>query len=84
MLNIFEGCTGLTSIKIPDSVTRIDNFAFVSCIGMTTIEFLGSVDYICEDAFINCKALEQIIIPIGFKYYFENLLPEYKFKLVEQ
>ncbi len=80
----FAGCTGLTSIKIPDSVTRINDFAFAGCIGMTTIEFLGSVDYICEDAFINCKALEQIIIPIGLKYYFENLLPEYKFKLVEQ
>ncbi len=35
----FYGCTSLTSITIPDSVTSIGNYAFLSCNGLTSITF---------------------------------------------
>lgn len=34
----FEGCEGLTSVTIPDSVTHIGNFAFEGCSGITNEE----------------------------------------------
>lgn len=35
----FEGCTGLTSITIPSSITEIDNSAFKNCTGLTSVIF---------------------------------------------
>ena len=39
----FRGCTGLTSITIPDSVTSIDYRAFYNCTGLTNIKFNGTI-----------------------------------------
>ena len=33
----FDGCSGLTSITIPDGVTSIGDFAFSDCSGLTSI-----------------------------------------------
>ena len=38
MLNIFSGCSGLTSVTIPNSVTSIGNYAFNGCSGLTRID----------------------------------------------
>ena len=34
--NAFHGCSGLTSVTIPNSVTSIGNSAFSGCSGLTT------------------------------------------------
>ncbi len=38
----FYGCSGLTSVTIPDSVTSIGNFAFSGCGGLTNVTFENS------------------------------------------
>ena len=40
----FRGCTELTSITIPDSVTSIGYNAFESCTGLTSIKFNGTIE----------------------------------------
>ena len=42
--NAFSGCTGLTTITIPSSVTTIGNSTFYGCTGLTTINFNGTKD----------------------------------------
>ena len=59
----FEGCTGLTSIDIPDGVTSIGIAAFNNCKGLTSVTIPNSVTSIGNNAFNNCKGLTSIDIP---------------------
>ena len=59
----FEGCNGLTSISIPNTVTSIDAYAFKNCSGLTSITIPNSVTVIDNDAFSGCISLTSITIP---------------------
>ena len=59
----FSGCTGLTSITIPNSVTSVGKFAFSGCTGLTSITIPNSVTSIGEYAFSSCTGLTSITIP---------------------
>ena len=53
----FYGCSGLTSIIIPDSVTSIGNYTFYGCSGLTSIIIPDSVKRIGDYAFYGCSGL---------------------------
>ena len=59
----FEDCRGLTSIKIPSSVTSIGNYVFSGCSSLTSIDIPSSVTSIGNDAFSGCSSLTSIKIP---------------------
>ncbi len=59
----FYGCSGLTSVTIPNSVTSIGNSAFSSCSGLTSVTIPNSVTSIGNSAFSSCTGLTSIIIP---------------------
>ena len=63
MIYKYYGCTGLTSIDIPNSVTSIGNLAFYSCSGLTSVDIPNSVTSIGSSAFRSCKNLTSIDIP---------------------
>ena len=56
----FEGCTGLTSITIPNSVTSIGWGAFYGCTGLTSITIPNSVTSIYSSAFYGCAGLTDV------------------------
>ena len=55
----FSGCTGLTSVTIPNSVTTIESAAFADCSKLTTV-FIGSGVETIGDAFTNCEELTDV------------------------
>ena len=59
----FSGCSGLTSIVIPDNVTSIGRYAFDRCSGLTSVTIGGGVTSIGEYAFSGCSGLTSIVIP---------------------
>ena len=59
----FEGCTGLTSVTIPDSVTSIGDRVFYGCSGMTSVTIPDSVTSISSSAFYGCSGLTSVTIP---------------------
>ena len=58
----FEGCSGLTSVDIPNSVTRIGSGAFYGCSSLTSVTIPNSVTSIEGDVFYECSGLTSITI----------------------
>ena len=59
----FSGCTGLTEIVIPDSVTTIGSYAFSGCTGLTRVVLPAGLTAIPDCCFNNCEKLPGIAIP---------------------
>ena len=71
----FKGCSGLTSITIPNSVTSIGEKAFSGCSGLTSITIPNSVTSIGPWAFSSCSGLTSVTIPnsvtsIGGEFFY--------------
>ena len=62
----FINCKKLTSVTLPDSLLRIESFAFWYCTGLTNV-FTENVEYIGESAFtINTSFMQNF--PSGLNY----------------
>ena len=59
----FYNCTSVTSVSIPNSITRIMPQAFQQCTSLTSITIPNSVTQIKWDAFQDCTSLTTITIP---------------------
>ena len=71
----FHGCSGLTSITIPNSVTSISVGAFLDCSGLTSVTIPNSVTSIDNQAFRGCSSLTSVTIPnsvtsIGYETFY--------------
>lgn len=52
----FKGCTEITSVKIPASVTVFDKYAFEGCVGLTSVEYAGNFTQYLAIKFLNDTA----------------------------
>ena len=59
----FAGCSSLTSIAIPNTVTSIGTNAFYNCTSLTSVEIPNTVTTIELQAFSYCSGLASIEIP---------------------
>ena len=58
---LIQGVNG--DVTIPDSVTRIGDYAFSNCGALYGVTIPGSVTSIGNHAFSNCSALQRVMIP---------------------
>lgn len=58
--NVFYGCSLLREIKIPDGVTKIEDYACYNCSSLTDITIPNSVKAIGSQTFYNCKSLTNV------------------------
>ena len=61
----FEGCSGLTSLKLPSDIRLIGRNAFEGCSGLTSITLPSGVTEIQHFAFKGCSGLTSITLPSG-------------------
>jgi hypothetical protein len=59
----FEKCISLTSITIPNNVTKIGDRAFAGCTSLTSVNIPDSVTGIASQIFAGCTSLTSITIP---------------------
>jgi len=70
----FAGCSGLTSISLPNSITYIGESAFFEC-GLLEINIPESVTDIYKSAFERCTNLSQVSMPQQL-----TSIPDYLFR----
>ena len=58
----FSGCSGLTSVSMPNSVTTIGSSAFSGCSRLTAVTIPNSVTTIGSSAFFGCSGLTSVNI----------------------
>ncbi len=63
----FYGCSGLTSVTIPNGVTSIGDYAFCECSSLTSITIPNSVATIGKEAFRGCSSIKNVSIASSVK-----------------
>lgn len=63
----FDGCTGLKSVVIPNSVTSIGEAAFGDCTNLVSVKLPNSITKIGDGAFADCSSLTSVEIPSSVK-----------------
>ncbi len=61
--SVFYRCTFLTSVTIPDTVTKMGNGTFYECTGLTNVTIPDSVTSIGTQTFHGCTSLTSVTIP---------------------
>ncbi|GAB6393065.1 MAG: leucine-rich repeat domain-containing protein [Treponematales bacterium] len=61
----FNGCSSLTNVSIPDSVTSIWMGAFYECTGLVSVTLPNSVTSIWDRAFEYCVGLTSVTFETG-------------------
>ena len=61
----FSGCSGLTSLNLPDGITSIGDYAFSGCSGLTSLTLPAGITSISDYAFEGCSGLTSLNLPAG-------------------
>ena len=61
--NVFQNCSNITSILLPNSITSIGSYAFQDCTSLISITIPYGVTTLKRDTFAGCESLRTVIIP---------------------
>lgn len=62
---MFEDCTGLTRVALPEGVVNVGKEAFRGCKALTDVQLPSSLRHVGTMAFRACKALQHLELPEG-------------------
>ena len=66
--NAFMGCSGLITVKIPDRVKSIGDFAFENCENLESCVLPQNLEQVNRNLFACCKSLRTIDLPQKVSY----------------
>ena len=66
---LFGGCRTLSEVRLPNTVTSIDEYAFYECNSLGTVTIPNKVEYISNIAFSYISALSVIKVDEGNRVY---------------
>ena len=75
--------SGLVVITIPQNVKNIGDYAFEGCMELRQVRFTSVVNHLGKRLFSDCPKLKHIIIPKGTRLIYENMIMDFKDKLIE-
>lgn len=75
---IFENCSSLQEIKIPNIQERIVQDAFKNCTSLSSVILPKALKVIQRNAFKNCVSLENIVLPKGVERIDDNAFMDCK------
>lgn len=59
----FYGCSGLTSVTIPNTVLEVENYAFYGCTNLDNVTLSDNITSIGYAAFCGCESLSTVNLP---------------------
>lgn len=65
-IDAFNGCSSLTSVSLPNTLTSIGGSAFIDCTNLTSINLPNTLATIGSKAFISCINLVDVTLANGF------------------
>ena len=74
----FHGCTGITSVQMPNSINFIGRFAFAGCYNLQSIQMPRILETIEDYTFSDCYALTSFVMPENIKYIGEGAFADCK------
>ena len=60
--NIFEGCTALEEVRMPDALTELPDILFRNCVTLTSVNLPASLKTIGKSTFAGCVGLTEITL----------------------
>ena len=62
---VFEGCSSLASLSLPDGLTLLGNCVFYDCSSLTSVALPDGLTQLGYYAFARCSSLTSVALPDG-------------------
>ena len=64
---VFNGCTNLTSITVPENISDLGTYAFNGCSSLTSVVLPSGITAIGDNTFYGCSKLKSVDLPAGLQ-----------------
>lgn len=75
-VNVFNGCTGLKHISLPEGLEEIGDNTFLNCTALQSVRLPSTLKTIGNNAFKGCIKLLSIIIPENVETIGQSAFPQ--------